>query len=352
MASPISDGTRHPFSEPQDDSELELSAELEAQPSDRASSSTPSTPSSSAEEEDPWQIVSDQSIIQGSVWYADGNVIMQAENTQFKVFQGVLTSHSPVFAAILEDIEIEEVDGCRIIRTDDAAEDMRYFLEAFHCLTLPDGLSDLRQICAFLKLGTRYQVPPIQRLAIKTLCTSYPSSLSSWSKRQGYRTFVPTHGASLEILNLARAYQIKQILPTVMYQCARFCAYRTLMQGFSGHRIADPMDVQRCVIAKAQFAQAVKQSYAFLGDETPVKGCAYSAAGGEEGFDPGLSVCVLEKYRLMRSIWAQDTSPLGVQIDWATFKACRACVSHAKAMVKAERQKYWDSLPTLFGLNG
>jgi hypothetical protein len=60
---------------------------------------------------------------------------------------------------------------------------------------------------------------------------------------------------------------------------------------------------------------------------------------------------MLERYRLMKHVYEQDTSPLGVQIDWGLWKVCRHCVQHAKAIVKAEKQKYWDSLPQLYGLN-
>jgi hypothetical protein len=195
------------------DSELDLSTELPDQ--DGCTKSGLSSMKSSYVSEDHWQIISDENILQGTVWYADGNVIIQAESTQFKVFQGVLTTHSPVFAAILEDTEIEEVDGCRIIRTTDAARDMKYFLEAFHSLTLPEGLTELAQITAFLRLGTRYKVPVVQRIAIRTLLTSYPSSFSAWGKRQLHRSFVPGDGASLEVLNLVREFEITQILPTV-----------------------------------------------------------------------------------------------------------------------------------------
>lgn len=97
---------------------------LESSISDLADSQIPDytpdgpSPQSPSAEEDPWQIVSN-GVVRGSVWYEDGNVIVQAESTQFKVFQGVLTTHSPVFIDILDDPEIEEDDGCRIIRTND-----------------------------------------------------------------------------------------------------------------------------------------------------------------------------------------------------------------------------------------
>ena len=69
------------------------------------------------------------------IWYDDGNVVLQAQNTQFKVYRGILAQSSPVFKDMfsfpqppLEDAQL--VDGCPVVHLSDSAEEVRYILRA------------------------------------------------------------------------------------------------------------------------------------------------------------------------------------------------------------------------------
>jgi len=72
------------------------------------------------------------------VWYDDGNVVIQAENTAFKVFRGILASNSAVFADMFSVPQPTSVtgpdvyDSCPLIQIYDTPEDARHFLKAIH----------------------------------------------------------------------------------------------------------------------------------------------------------------------------------------------------------------------------
>lgn len=73
----------------------------------------------------------------GSTWYDDGNIILQAESTQFRVYRGILVDNSTVFADMFgldmsQPPEAVLVDGCAVVHLSDSAEDWRHVLHALY----------------------------------------------------------------------------------------------------------------------------------------------------------------------------------------------------------------------------
>jgi hypothetical protein len=69
-------------------------------------------------------------------WFDDGNVILQAELAQFKVYSGILSSKSEVFRdmfSLPQPVGVDEVvEECPVVCLSDTAEDVRYVLEALY----------------------------------------------------------------------------------------------------------------------------------------------------------------------------------------------------------------------------
>lgn len=66
------------------------------------------------------------------LWFDDGNVILAVKDTLFKVYRGVLAKASPVFHDMFtmpQPPDAEIMDGCPLIRLEDAVEDMENFLK-------------------------------------------------------------------------------------------------------------------------------------------------------------------------------------------------------------------------------
>lgn len=69
------------------------------------------------------------------LWLADGNVVIQAEATQYKVYRGLLTLHSAIFndmfALPQPPLELGEqfVEGCAVVHLSDTAADVSIVLE-------------------------------------------------------------------------------------------------------------------------------------------------------------------------------------------------------------------------------
>ena len=72
--------------------------------------------------------------VRSPIWYDDGNVILQAEGTLFKVHRGVLARSSSVFKDMFSfpqppSTDMEMMDGCPIVQLSDSAKEVGYVLE-------------------------------------------------------------------------------------------------------------------------------------------------------------------------------------------------------------------------------
>lgn len=73
--------------------------------------------------------------VRSDIWYHDGNVILQAGNTQFKVYQGALAEASSVFKDMFSfpqppAADTELVEGCPVVHVSDSAEELKIVLQA------------------------------------------------------------------------------------------------------------------------------------------------------------------------------------------------------------------------------
>ena len=65
------------------------------------------------------------------IWYNDGNVVILAEDIAFRVYQGILSSVSPLFADLFslpQPDGLEMIDGCPVVHMSDSPTDLRHFL--------------------------------------------------------------------------------------------------------------------------------------------------------------------------------------------------------------------------------
>ena len=70
------------------------------------------------------------------LWMDDGSIVIQAENSQFRIHRTTLSRHSPVFRdmfSIPQPTDSDDtVDGCPIVRLSDSAEDVTHLLAALY----------------------------------------------------------------------------------------------------------------------------------------------------------------------------------------------------------------------------
>jgi len=87
---------------------------------------------------DPQEEAQTQPLQKSRFWFDDGNVILQAENTQFRVHRSLLSMHSNIFKDIFsvpqptDTTTTLNVDGCPVITLSDKADDLEHVLSIFY----------------------------------------------------------------------------------------------------------------------------------------------------------------------------------------------------------------------------
>src|SRR6266436_1743325 len=72
-------------------------------------------------------------ILQGDPWLDDGNIILQAESTQFRFLRSILSASSSVFRGMFtvpQPVNEVLVDGCPVVHVSDRAQDLHHVLKA------------------------------------------------------------------------------------------------------------------------------------------------------------------------------------------------------------------------------
>ncbi|EKM48685.1 uncharacterized protein PHACADRAFT_266208, partial [Phanerochaete carnosa HHB-10118-sp] len=111
------------------------------------------------------------------VWYDDGNVVLQVDDTLFKLYKGILSNESAVFQDMFSlpqpDTGVESYDGCLLVKLHDDLVHMKLFLLA----TSPPY--------EFLISGYLHRIrhdpaDGLRKRIITILQCTYPDTLEEW----------------------------------------------------------------------------------------------------------------------------------------------------------------------------
>ncbi|KAJ7617965.1 hypothetical protein FB45DRAFT_840759 [Roridomyces roridus] len=273
------------------------------------------------------------------LWFDDGTVILQAENTLFRAYRGVLAAQSPVFKdtfSIPQPKEQETVDGCPLLQVHDSARDFEMFLSALHDAGYfahhpVDGLDTVTR---FLRLSTKYDVEHLRARMVSILDAIYPSSLTEWLVRSPPAGYAELDGDHFLALNLATEYQILPPLPGIYLECST----SPIPDIFASE--IDLNAKEMCVAAAEGFsdnwARKIVQGMLSLSDK---RLCKTPNECDRERLSLVLHNGIPKFAELFDCSWRWDDSELCVQ-----------CKATAKKEYDAAVKKLWVVLPSLFAL--
>ncbi|KAM5544912.1 hypothetical protein V8D89_001810 [Ganoderma adspersum] len=248
-----------------------------------------------------------------TVWYEDGNIVLVAGSTAFKLYKGVLASVSPVFKDMFalanpgDDSQTPStIDGCPVIRVTDSPGDFRRFLyiitTGFVELLDRNALLPFAHLAATIRIAHKYQAEQVLQAAGNRLRAFFTPSViaelhsqsvthktwqSLWNQKQqecGVR--IPMTGATgVEAVSIARLLGWDDILPLALLLCCS-CAdplqLRNGVQRGDGTvaRLSDG-DYLGCVEAIPELTRTLHMLGAGVMHEcarpVPVRGCATGA---------------------------------------------------------------------------
>ncbi|KAJ7125105.1 hypothetical protein C8R44DRAFT_980335 [Mycena epipterygia] len=295
-------------------------------------------------------------ITRSDIWHSDGSVVLQAEDTQFRVHWSVLALHSSFFRdmqGLPQPPEQPSVDGCPVVELQDTVADVEYLFKALYSPTfLTQEALPLPVVAALIRLGRKYDFRELLDQAVERLTFENPMTLEKYDalikdgKNYGPTRIVYYRGMFYDILTLARENNILSVLPCAYY---RSLIYHTQEDSFDGIPRMDgslaalaPIDQRRCVVGRTKLLKVqLEPGYprGWLRSWPSNNGCANILQCTENR---------LEKYTSYHVLYVLNTYANQQPKIQRLF--CSACQEHIEETVEAGRRKIWEELPGFFDL--
>ncbi|KAL1733535.1 hypothetical protein EV714DRAFT_269841 [Schizophyllum commune] len=180
-------------------------------------------------------------ITRSDVWLDDGNIILQAERTQFKFYKGLLARHSQVFADMLavvphnqEALNGASAEGCPVVELTDAAQDVRFMLLWLLEPRSYTAKPTISSVISAMRMGHKYMVVPLWEDVVERLHFEFPTTLEAYYAQTQCWAIIHCDGGDNAVLRLADVVQgvgLDTILPMLYYRIILTCSIDTIANG-------------------------------------------------------------------------------------------------------------------------
>ncbi|TDL22613.1 hypothetical protein BD410DRAFT_770177 [Rickenella mellea] len=174
-----------------------------------------------------------------SLWFDDGNIVLAAETTLFRVHRSVLAMNSPVFRDMFSlpqpEGDTESIKGVPdvvpVVHMHDKAVDLSHLLHTIydrHYYRL-NIATTFEKISALLRLSTKYQMVKLRAEVKDHLALCYPTEFDDLLKHYGddygesHMEDVLCEFDALQVfavVRLARETGAAELLPAALYEAA------------------------------------------------------------------------------------------------------------------------------------
>ncbi|KAJ7183257.1 hypothetical protein C8R46DRAFT_1027013 [Mycena filopes] len=178
-------------------------------------------------------------LTRSEIWMPFGDVVIQAESTQFKVNRDILIKHSTVFQGLflVPQTENEEVvEGCPIVKLSDSAKDVGLLLAALYDPFHHKVKQPFEVVSMELRLGRKYEITTFRVAAITRLHTEFPTTVRLYNPKKNLQTIDDHPGVYVDLLDLVYNEGLSTCIPSLAFKCLELY---TLAQLFAGLERAD-----------------------------------------------------------------------------------------------------------------
>ncbi|RDX48935.1 hypothetical protein OH76DRAFT_1351645 [Lentinus brumalis] len=299
-------------------------------------------------------------------WLDDGNVVLVARDTVFRVYRGLLAAQSTVFADMFTSSSSaadEVYEGCPIVRVSDSPEELRHFLRVLFPKSRRLFYNDDKeakvtfdQVCAVIRLAHKYHVEDIERQALSALKAYYTDDFDQFENMDDDDDdTLPIAFADVSVphavaaINIARLTDTPSILPLAFYHCCVLGG--KVLDGYAREDGTidhlEREDVKKCMDGRnALGREALRIILRIFRDET----CDQC---------PTPTKCILAlPGMLVDAVNLESSADCNVLNSWTGFMndiaqlwgLCEVCRHALAARDVKERRVTWRRLPEIFQL--
>ncbi|KAJ7770507.1 hypothetical protein B0H16DRAFT_1306595 [Mycena metata] len=302
-------------------------------------------------------------VMRSEIWYSDGSVVLQAQNTQFRVHFSILSLHSTFFRSMQglpQPRDQPTVEGCPLIVLHDSVADVENLLKALYN---PDLFNDeaipFAYIASFVRLGRKYEFMSLLKIALGRLAFENPPTLKEYDAlletlRLAAGKYVPHSttrivdypGIRQDTVTLARENGLVALLPCAYYRVLSGGAaeiFKSTLQPDGTNSQLSCTDHRICTVGLERILAVQFKSDSALGWvlRKPADGCK-DVSACQLWHDAFTSTVLASRPKLYNPsvFWLQNESTL-----------CVFCKAQATRALIAGRAKFWENLPSFFDLN-
>ncbi|CAA7261831.1 unnamed protein product [Cyclocybe aegerita] len=273
-------------------------------------------------------------------WLEDGNIILQAENTQFRPAEPL----DPV------------VEGCPVVTLSDKASDVECVLSIFYdnnnVVDLERALP-IGQLSAILSMGRKYEITYLRDRALPRLRRCFPTTLKEWDD-----SFADGNGPTIlfepmlytieSVISLAHTHGITTVLPGAYLFYLSQAPPDEILRG-DRNILSQEVRVQ-CVLGRDDLIRRIHLFVHMWGRSNKFMPPAECPNTRQCEF---LKADVLEELAIClwltddKTVW--DLSP-DIPTSRMIRTLCISCAASVKACYNEARQHIWAELPEFFAL--
>ncbi|RPD55047.1 hypothetical protein L227DRAFT_510624 [Lentinus tigrinus ALCF2SS1-6] len=303
------------------------------------------------------------------IWLEDGNLVLIAGDTAFRVHKSQLSRHSDVFNGLLgmpqhlvDDVIppslADMCDGCTVIHLSDTAYDIKRLLHALYDgarHVSPAGAMPFSEVAALARMAHKYQIDWLLQESTRRLKTAFPDHFALWPEDTSTPAVTVDPRDAIEAFNLFRRIDRPDMLPAALYACCQLdlgVLVRGVLRADSVSVENLPTDdLERCLTARRALTTSnVKLALTLVSGELSAT-CPPEAKCGQ--FFGDCHSCEMQEY-----FYGADANILGPYFSdlIESFLGdepaiCQGCAEMLKDRERAARLEAWCSLPRYAGVH-
>ncbi|KAI0089227.1 hypothetical protein BDY19DRAFT_944764 [Irpex rosettiformis] len=301
-------------------------------------------------------------------YFDDGNVVILAEDTIFRVHKGVLSLHSGVFKDLLNLPQPpggETLDSCPLVRIQDTAFHIKWLLETMYdgAATIllhpkPEAPGSIAALYHLSLIGDKYAVEHLVEYVYKILLVLFPTSdLSHWepfTKRMEHANLVRCDSKRVELALIVKMIRLwhpgaTRLLPLVFYSYCQVPLNQINLKIEGDVAPLQPGDIQRCLTAiPGLFARKFQTYNVFSATGVDHDSCINPEECGDALFQ--LSYSVMERKDIGNLPCPLEDLEKWCHKQEAWAKLCENCTDDIELGISRFRLGTWFQLGLIFDL--
>lgn len=291
--------------------------------------------------------------VRSKIWMPYGDIIIQADATQFRVNRDILAQHSSVFSdmfSVPQPPNEPTVEGCPIVHVSDAAKDWELLFEVLYDPFTSKVVQPFPVLAAMLRLGRKYDFRKAKEDAIARIHSEFPSTFQEWEATPD--NFVHIQAGDyllIELFNLAFECGILTSIPALGMSCLDSYTLQDLFEGSNGGpSVATDQAKLALALAVERIVNFQRRSMAWLDGDKVVP--HISCKSKDRCRNSRISLHGRRALYLSRARKLNVSCTIDEWGEYWSGELCSVCEAAAKDHYEATRRKGWDLLPTFFGL--